>query len=171
MVQGDGDVDQDLQPGRREHGRRSRRRPPRAARPDEVAQGGEHALQGHAVGHETTIGIGNGCGGVGGTSGAGSIDDGGGGARPGTVRCGREIRGRTRGRGSDRRPGPARGLGALRGPPAGVALAGAQRAQGHSHQRVGAQLGGGALIPGGARRGGHGVESGVHQEGVGGGHE
>ena len=62
-------------------------------------------------------------------------------------------------------------LGALRGPPAGVALAGAQRAQGHSHQRVGAQLGGGALIPGGARRGGHGVEGGVHQEGVGGGHE
>ena len=171
MVQGDGDVDQDLQSGRREHGRRSRRRPPRAARPDEVAQGGEHALQGHAVGHETTIGIGNGRGGVGGASGVGSIDDGGGGARPGITWRGRGIRGRARGRGSDRRPGPARGLGALRGPPAGVALAGAQRAQGHSHQRVGAQLGGGALIPGGARRGGHGVESGVHQEGVGGGHE
>ena len=163
VVQGNGDVDLRHQSGRQWHEVGSRRRPRWAGRSDEVAQSSEHPLQRDAVGHQA-LGPG------GRLRGAGDVADGtvlgDGAARGACVRRARwstEVRGRRDGGGSGREIGPSA--------PAGLLLTGAQGAQAHGDQGIGAQLRGGAPVAGGSRGGGYGAESGIQQERVHGGQE
>lgn len=162
-VQGNGDVDLRHQSGWQWHEVGSRRRPRWAGRSDEVAQSSEHPLQRDAVGHQA-LGPGGRLRGAGDVADGTVLGDGAArGARVRRARWSTGVRGRRDGGGSGREIGLSA--------PAGLLLTGAQGAQAHGDQGIGAQLRGGAPVAGGSRGGGYGAESGIQQERVHGGQE